>query len=70
MSIPVSAWSDISQAGNIYDTLREVDGNYAEMSDIDVWLASLTLPAESLAGLVSLTKGAYFEKLVEADFGG
>lgn len=70
MSIPVSAWSDFSQAGNIYDTLREVNGNYAEMSDTDVWLTSLTLPAESLAGLVSLTKGAYFEKLVEADFGG
>lgn len=70
MSIPVSAWSDISQAGNIYDTLREVNRNYADMSDIDIWITSLTLPGESLAGLVSLTKGAYFEKLVEADFGG
>ncbi|MBS3652196.1 hypothetical protein KEU06_26730 [Pseudaminobacter sp. 19-2017] len=70
MSLPVSAWGDLSRAGNIYDTLREVNGNYAGMSDFDIWLNTLILPGESLAGLVSLTKGAYFEKLVEADFGG
>lgn len=70
MSVPVSAWGDLSQASNIYDTLREVNGNYAGMSDFDIWLNTLVLPGESLAGLVSLTKGAHFEKLVEADLGG
>ena len=70
MSIPVSAWSDVAQAGSVYDTLREVNGNYADMSDADIWLSALTMPAESLAGLVSLTKGAHFEKLVESATGG
>jgi hypothetical protein len=47
-----------------------VNGNYAEMSDFDVWLDTLMIPGEQLAGRASLTKSAYFEKLVEADFGG
>jgi hypothetical protein len=69
-SIPVSAWQDFSQAGSIYDSLREVNGNYAEMSDFDIWLDTLTMPEPVLAGLANLTKGAFFEKQVEADFGG
>jgi len=64
MSIPVSAWSDVGRAGDIYETLRSVNSNYANMSDTDIWLESLTLPTESLTGLISLAKGAYFEKLV------
>ncbi|HWK15283.1 MAG TPA: hypothetical protein VNS02_12865 [Rhizobiaceae bacterium] len=70
MSVPVSAWGDLSQASSIYDTLREVNGNYEGMSDFEIWLKTLIMPGESLAGLVSLTKGAYFETLVEADLGG
>lgn len=70
MSVPVSVWSDIAQAQSVYDTLREVNGNYAEMTDAEIWITTLMLPSESLAGLASLTKGAYFEKLVEADTGG
>ncbi|MFN3725232.1 MAG: hypothetical protein ACK4SZ_02890 [Allosphingosinicella sp.] len=70
LSIPVSAWRDISLATSVYDTLREVNGNYALMSDVDIWLATLTMPGPELAGLASLTKGAFFEKLVEGDFGG
>lgn len=70
MSVPVSAWSDITQAADIYDTLREVNGNYTEMGNLEIWLATLMMPSESLAGLASLTKGAYFEKLVEANTGG
>lgn len=63
-SVPVSAWGDVSVAGDIYTTLREVNGNFAAMTDAEIWMQSLALPAESLAGLVSLTKGAYFESLV------
>lgn len=40
------------------------------MSDGEIWLESLFLPAESLAGLAALTKGAYFERLVANDTGG
>ncbi len=61
---------DVSQAGAVYDALREVNGNYAELSDFEIWLETLTMPTESLIGLASLTKGAYFERLVEHDFGG
>lgn len=61
---------DVAQAGAVYDALREVNGNYAEMSDFEIWLESLSMPTDSLIGLASLTKGAYFEKLVEHDFGG
>lgn len=70
LSVPVSAWSDLSQASDIFSTLRDVNANYAEMSDADIWLDTLMMPSEQLAGLISLTKGAYFEVLVEADFGG
>jgi hypothetical protein len=70
MSVPVSAWSDISQAGDVFDSLRAVNGNYAGMSDADIWLDTLLMPGDQLAGLAALTKGAYFEQLVEADFGG
>lgn len=70
LSVPVSLWDDLSTAGNIYDALREVNGNYAGMSDSEIWLHTLFLPAEQLAGLTALAKGAYFEQLVAADTGG
>jgi hypothetical protein len=69
-SVPVSVWRDISQAGTVYDSLREVNGNYAGMSDADIWLDTLTMPGPELSGLANLTKGALFEKHVEAEFGG
>jgi len=70
LSVPVSAWNDITQAGEVYDALREVNGTYASMSDLDIWMNTLMMPSESLVGLASLTKGSYFERLVEADSGG
>lgn len=70
LSVPVSLWDDFTTAGNIYDALRSVNGNYAGMSDAEIWLETLFMPAESLAGLTSLAKGAYFEQLVAADSGG
>lgn len=69
-SVPVSAWNDLSTAGDVYDSLREVNGNYDGLSDFDVWLDTLTMAPAELAGLASLAKGAYFERLVESDFGG
>jgi hypothetical protein len=70
LSVPVSAWRDALQAGDIYNSLREVNGNYAGMSDFDIWLDTLIMPGEQLAGLAAVTKGAWFEKLVETDFSG
>jgi len=70
LALPLSAWADISTAGNIYHALRDVNGNYADMSDAEIWWQTLFMPAEQLAGLASLTKGAYFEQLVAADSGG
>lgn len=70
VSLPVSAWQDVAQAGSVYDSLREVNGNYADLSDGEIWLNTLTMSGDQLAGLASLTKGAVFEKYIEADFDG
>lgn len=70
LSLPVSVWSDLDSAGNVYDALRGVNGNFADMSDTEIWWETLFLSPESLTGLASLTKGAYFEQLVAADTGG
>lgn len=69
-SVPVSAWNDFSNAGDVYDSLREVNSNYAGLSDFDIWLETLTMAPAELAGLGSLAKGSYFERLVESDLGG
>jgi len=70
LSIPVSAWQDISQAGEVYDALRSVNGNFEGMSDSEIWLQTLAMESESLAGLASLTKGALFEAHVAESTGG
>ncbi|MDO6683772.1 hypothetical protein Q4551_15885 [Oceanobacter sp. 5_MG-2023] len=70
LSVPVSVWNDIDNAGDVYDALRSVNTNFSDMSDVDIWWESLFLSTESLAGLAALTKGAYFEQLVAADTGG
>jgi len=70
LSVPISIWSDLNSAGDIYDVLRSVNSNYASMSDVEIWWESLFLSSESLAGLISLTKGAYLESLVSQDSGG
>jgi hypothetical protein len=70
LSVPVSAWGDISQAGSVYDSLREVNGNYADMTDTEIWFDTLTMAGPELAGLANLTKGALFEAHVESSFGG
>ena len=67
LSVPLSLWDDFTTAGNIYDALRSVNGNFAGMSDSEIWLETLFMSSESLVGLTSLAKGAYFEKLVAAD---
>jgi len=70
LSIPLSVSHDILNAGNVYDALRNVNSNFAGMSDAEIWWESLWMPADSLTGLASLTKGAYFEQLVANDTGG
>ena len=70
LSVPVSVWTDADRASNVFDAVRSVNGNFAGMSDSDIWWETLFMPAESLAGLAALTKGAYFEQLVAADTGG
>lgn len=70
LSVPVSVWADLNSAGNVYDALRGVNGNFSDMSDTEIWWETLFLSEESLTGLASLTKGAYFEQLVAGDTGG
>lgn len=70
MSVPVSLWDDLTNAGDVYDALRRVNSNFEGMSDADIWLESLLLSSSSLAGLTSLAKGAYFEALIAEDSGG
>lgn len=70
LSVPVSVAMDLDQAGSVYDALRKVNSNYAELTDFEIWQETLTMSADSLVGLASLTKGSYFESLVEEDFGG
>jgi len=70
LSIPVSAWQDISQAGEVYDALRSVNGNFQGLSDSEIWLQTLAMEPESLAGIASLTKGALFEAHVAKSTGG
>jgi len=70
LSIPVSAWQDISQAGEVHDALRSVNGNFEGLSDSEIWLQTLAMEPESLAGLASLTKGALFEAHVAESTGG
>jgi hypothetical protein len=70
LSIPISLWSDVIRAGDVFDSVRGVSGEFAGMSDSELWWETLFMPTESLAGLAALTKGAYFEELVAADTGG
>ena len=70
LSIPVSIIDDVYTANEVYDTLRAVNSNYEGMSNSEVWWETLWLSPESHAGLVSLTKGAYFEQLVSEDMSG
>ena len=70
LSVPVSAGLDLINAHNVYDTLRHVNKNYLEMSDVEIWWTTLWMAPEKLQGLASLTKGAYFESLVAANTGG
>jgi hypothetical protein len=65
-----SAAMNVSDSMAVYDTLKSVNGNFTDASDADIWFETLTMPPEQLAGLVSLTKGAHFEKLVASDTGG
>ena len=62
-----SLWDDFMTTHQVYDALRNVNGNFEGMSDAEVWLETLWMSEDSLAGLASLTKGAYFEELVAAD---
>lgn len=70
LSIPVSMWLDVARAGDVFDAVRGVSGEFAGMSDSEIWWETLFMPTESLAGLAAFTKGAYFEELVAEDSGG
>lgn len=70
LSLPISVWSDVCRAGDVYDALRKVNGNFSGMSDAEIWWETLFMSPESFAGLAALTKGAYFEQLVATDTGG
>jgi hypothetical protein len=61
---------DFSRTGDIYDSLRKVNQNFQGMGDTEIWWETLWMSDDSLEGLSSLTKGAYFEDLVADDTGG
>ena len=65
-----SLWADFITSHEVYDALRNVNGNFANLSDGEIWYEPLWMSDESLTGLASLTKGAYFEQLVANDTGG
>ncbi|AWB57839.1 hypothetical protein [Colwellia sp. Arc7-D] len=64
LSVPVSIADDLISASEVYGSLKAVNGNFENMSNSDIWWETLWMSPESHAGLVSLTKGAYFEQLV------
>lgn len=70
LSIPVSITADLYSSNQVYDSLRAVNGNFEDMSNTEIWWETLWMSPESHAGLVSLTKGAYFEQLVANDTDG
>lgn len=70
LSVPISASMDFITAHNIYDSLRKVNSNFSGLSDNEIWWETLWMRPESLQGLASLTKGAYFEELVAVNTGG
>lgn len=70
LGVSLSAMDQLSVSHSVYDALRGVNGNYESMSDAEIWWDTLWMSGDSLAGLVSLTKGAYFEQLVAAQSGG
>ena len=62
--------SSFSQSQQVYDAIRSVNGNFESLSDSEIWWECLWMNEASLNGLMSLTKGAYFEQLVAANTGG
>lgn len=70
MSIPVSIVDDLFSAEQVFNSLRAVNSNFEAMSNLEIWWETLWMSPQSYAGLVSLTKGAYFEQLVANDTGG
>lgn len=70
LSVPFSIANDLSAADQVYNSLRAVNGNFEDMTNSQIWWETLWMSPESLAGLSSLVKGAYFEQLVANDMGG
>jgi hypothetical protein len=70
LSIPISIWNDVNSADQVYVALRSVNGNFEGLSNSEIWWETLWMSPDSYAGLVGLTKGAYFESLVSQDTGG
>jgi hypothetical protein len=62
-----SLWNDFTTTHAVYDVLRKVNSNFEAMSDSDIWFETLWMSHDSLVGLTSLVKGAYFEQLVAMD---
>jgi len=62
--------NELYDSHQVYDVLRDINSNFEDMSDLDIWWDCLWMPNEQLAGLVNLTKGAYFEQMVADQYGG
>ena len=64
MGFSVSAAEDLFKGQQVYSALREVNGNFADLSNAEIWLEALLMSDASLQGLVNLAKGRYFENQV------
>jgi len=67
MGFSVSAAEDLFKNQQVYNALREVNGNYSGLSNSEIWLEALLMNDASLQGLVNLAKGRYFENQVAAN---
>ncbi len=68
--LSISTASDLYESHQVYDALRDVNGNFENMSDSEIWWECLFMDADSLSGLSSLVKGSLFENMVSEDTGG
>jgi hypothetical protein len=64
MGFSVSAAEDLFKGQQVYCALREVNNNFSDLSNTEIWLESVLMNDVSLQGLVSLAKGRYFENQV------
>lgn len=73
LGVGFHAGASFNQSMMVYEALRRVNSNFAELGNDDIWFEMMLLKLikpDSYLGMVNLVKGAYFEQLVANDTGG